>query len=256
MPTIGQIREVIAANLHKATSEFVKGSGATEINLLTLALNNARKVAERFHDFSICRKRGYFTYSGTATDWRSPTWFSGTGTARKVKFWYERVSGTTGDGAYGGVDRTLKALTQDQLARLYAREDYRMAPLEATERYLADSDPAFGLDPLLGQTYVIIEGHNFYIHPATTTTRTVIADAFYWWTDWTSTDSTTDWWTENGAEFLILQAMIEVNRLSQTFVGNVEGNLPPPVKEAQRALGELVQLDKDSTENSIEIDDL
>ena len=253
--TIGQIKEVIAANLHKDTTSFVKGSGATEINLLHLALNNARKVAERFHDFSICRKRGHFSYTGNAIDWRSPTWFSGTGTARKIKFWYERVSGTTSDGAYGGIDRTLKVLTQEQLAKLFARKDYEAAPLETNQRYLAEFDPAYGTDPLLGQNYIIIEGHNFYIHPSTTTTRTVIVDGFYWWPDW-SLDADTDWWTDNGTEYLILQATIEVNRLSQTFVGNVEGNLPPPVKEAQRALGELVQLDKDSTEGSITIEDL
>jgi len=252
---LGQIKEVIAANLHKETSSYVKGSGATEINLLHLALNNARKVAERFHDFSICRKRGHFSYTGTATDWRSPTWFSGTGTARKIKFWYERVSGTSGSGAYGGTDRTLKVLTQEQLARLYAREDYRVAPLETSQRYLSDSDPSFGNDPLLGQNYVIIEGHNFYLHPATTTTRLIVADAFYWWTDW-SANADTDWWIDNGTEFLILQATVELNRLSQTFVGNVEGNLPPPVKEAARALGELVQLDKDSTEGATTIEDL
>ena len=253
--TIGQIKEVIAANLHKSTSDYVKGSGATEINLLHLALNNARKVAERFHDFSICRKRGHFSYTGTATDWRTPTWFSGTGTARKIKFWSERVSGTSGSGAYGGVDRTLKVLTQEQLARLYAREDYRSAPLESVQRYLADADPSWGNDPLLGQNYVIIEGHNFYLHPASTTTRLIVVDAFYWWTDWSANENT-DWWTDYGTEFLILQATVELNRLSQTFVGNVEGNLPPPVKEAARALGELVQLDKDSSEDATTIEDL
>ena len=156
MPTIGQIKEVIAANLHKTTASFVVGSGATQIDLLLLALNNARKVAEKFHDFSICRKRGHFSYSGNAIDWRSPTWFSGTVTARKIKFWYERVGGTTADGPYGGVDRTIKALTQEQLAKLYARKDYEVAPLETTQRYLAEFDPAWGTDPLLGQTYVII----------------------------------------------------------------------------------------------------
>lgn len=255
MPTIGQIKEVLAANLHKSTSDYVKGSGATQVDLLLLALNNARKVAERFHDFSICRKRGHFSYTGTATDWRSPTWFSGTGTARKIKLWYERVSGTTGDGAYGGIDRSLKAISQEQLAKLYAREDYRAAPLESSQRYIADSDPAYGLDPLLGQTHVVIEGNNFYLHPATTTTRTVIVDAFFWFTDW-SANTDTDWWTQQGAEFLILQAMVEANRLTQTFVGNFEGNLAPPIKEAQRALGELVLLDKDSTEGAILLEDL
>lgn len=255
MPTIGQIKEVIAANLHKPLADFVKGSGATEIDLILLALNNARKSAEKFYDFSICRKRGHFSYSGTALDWRSPTWFSGSQSARKIKTWYERVSGTTGDGEYGGTDRVLRALTQEQVAQLYAREDYSRVPLSTTQRYLADAQPAFGNDPLLGQTYVVLEGHHFFIHPSSTTTRTIIVDGFFWWTDWNS-NSDTDWWTTYGAEYLILQAMTEANRLSMTFVGNVEGNLPPPVKEAQRALGELVQLDKDSTEGSVYISDL
>lgn len=255
MPTIGQIKEVIAANLHKSPSDFIKGSGATEINLLLLALNNARQMAEKFHDFSICRKRGHFSYTGTPIDWTSPTWFTGTGTARKIKRWYERVSGAASNGAYGGTDRALKAVSQEQLAALFAREDYREAPLTSTQRYLSDSDPAWGRDPLLGQNYIVIEGFKFYIHPSSTTTRIVIADAFYWWPDW-SADTDTDWWTTYGAEYLILQATIEANRLTVTYVGNQEGNLPPPVKEAQRALGELVQLDKDSTEGAIEINDL
>ncbi len=255
MATIGQIKEVIAANLNKTPAEFVKGSGATEIDLLLLALNNARKVAERFHDFSICRKRGHYTYTSSAIDWRSPTWFSGTGTARKVKTWYERIQGSAASGAYGGIDRALRAVSHEQLAMLYTREDYREAPLMSTQRYLADSDPFYTNDPLLGQTYIVIEGHNFIFHPDTTHSRLVVVDAFYWWADWTA-GTTTDWWTEQGTEFLILQATIEANRLTHTFVGNVEGNLPPPVKEAQRALAELVMLDKDSTENTITLDDL
>lgn len=255
MPTVGQIKEVVAGYLHKPTTEFVKGSGATEIDLLLLALNNARKTAERFHDFSACRKRGHFTVTNGATDWRSPTWFSGSGTARKIRTWYERVSGGTAAGAYGGVDRVMRVLSQDQVARLYAREDYQEAPLWTTERYLSDAASSVSRDPLLGQNYIVLEGNNFYFYPQSTTSKVIVVDGFYWWTAWSSS-STTDWWTENAEEFLIWQTLVEANRLPMLFTGNLEGNLPPPVKEAQAALANLVQADKDSSEGELFIEDL
>ncbi len=254
MPTVGQIKEVVAGYLHKPVSEFVKGSGATEVNLLLLALNNARKTAEKFHDFSICRRRGYFSVTNDAADWRSPTWFSGTGTARKVKTWYERVSGGSAAGAYGGVDRVMRQLTQEQVAKLYAREDYMDAPLWTTERYLSDAASPIARDPLMGQNYIVTEGFNFYFYPQSTTAKVIVADAFYWWPDW-SLDATTDWWTENAEEFLVWQTLVEANRLPMKFV-SAEGNLPPPIKEANEALAKLVQTDKDSTEGHIHLEDL
>jgi len=255
MPSIGQIKEVIAANLHKSTADFMKGSAPNQIDLLLLALNNARKSAEKLHDFSICRKRGYFSHVGQLQSWRNPTWFSGAETARKIKMWYQRVEGSEVDGAFGGVDRVLRAITQDQKAQLYAREDYLEAPLWPNERYVADSESAIGRDPLLSQTYVVLEGHNFYVHPSSTTARLLIVDAFYWWPNWTGNTSD-DWWTEYGTDFLVLQSIVEANMLAQQFVGNVGGNLPPPVKEAGAALANLIQLDKDSTEGGVTLFDL
>ncbi len=255
MPTVAQIKEVVCGYLQKTPTDFVKGSGATEIDLLLLALNNARKTAERFHDFAACRKRGYFSVTDGAVSWQSPTWFSGTGTARKIKTWYERVSGGSAAGAYGGVDRVMRKLTQEQVAKLYAREDYQEAPLWTTERYLSDAESPLARDPLLGQNYIVTEGNNFYFYPQSTTTKVIVVDAFLWWPAWTS-GTTTDWWTENADEFLIWQTMVEANRLPMIFVGNTEGNLPPPVKEANEALAKIVQADKDSTEGDIFIEDL
>jgi hypothetical protein len=50
--------------------------------------------------------------------------------------------------------------------------------------------------------------------------------------------------------------MVEANRLPMIFAGNTEGNLPPPVKEANEALAKIVQADKDSAEGDIFIEDL
>jgi hypothetical protein len=172
-----------------------------------------------------------------------------------VKNWYERVSGGTAAGAYGGTDRVLRALSQEQVVKLYAREDYQRAPLLPNERYLSNAALPIVNDPLLGQHYIVLEGTKFYYYPQSTTTKVIIADAFIWWPNWTA-GTDTDWWTTEGHEFLIWQAMVEANRLPMTFVGNVEGNLPPPVKEAQAALANLIASDKDSSESEIFIEDL
>lgn len=255
--TIGQIKEVIAANLHKTTADFVVGAVATEVDLLLLALNNARKVAEKFHDFSICRKRGYLSVL-TSANWTTPTWFSvptPTVVMRKVKNWFLRVEGTGASGEFGGVDRAIRAISQDQVSALYSRQDYRDAPLNPALRYASDSDANSIEQPLMGQTYVIIDGRRVLLYPTPTVAQVVVVDGFHWWTDWT-VDADTDWWTDYGAEFLIYRAMVEANRLVTQFVGNQEGNLAPPQKEADRSLAELVSLDMDSTDGSINIFDL
>jgi hypothetical protein len=43
---------------------------------------------------------------------------------------------------------------------------------------------------------------------------------------------------------------VEANKLIEKFVGNVEGNLPPPTKDVERALAQLIATDEDSTDAS------
>jgi hypothetical protein len=253
--TIGQIHASIAAYLRKPIADFVIGSGATQTDLLYLALNNARKAAEKARDFSICRKRGYFSIT-TSANWTAPTWFDATSVvARKVKNWYVRTTGTGASGEFGGIDRAVKAVTLDQISSLYRRSDYATVPMDSNQRYAADFDTTFGLDPLLGQTYIIIDGQRCQLHPVPTTAQVIVVDAYFWYPDWT-TGTTDDWWTKYGSEYLLYKGMVEANRLNQMFAGNVEGNLPPPVREAQNALDELIKLDIDSTESSATIEDL
>lgn len=255
--TVGQLKAVVAGYLKKPVADFVVGSGATSTDLLLLALNNARKVAEKFYDFSICRKRGYLSIT-TNGDWTAPTWFTTptpTVTMRKVKNWYLRTSGTGADGEFAGTDRVLRAITKDQEVALYARRDYLNYPTSPQARYPNDSQFPASEQPLLGQTYIIVDGRRFQINPTPSSSQLIVLDGFFWWNNWTS-DADTDWWTTTAEEFLMYRTMVEANRLSQMFVGNMEGNLPPPTKEADRSLAELVELDRDSTEGSIQIQDL
>lgn len=244
---IGQLKTLIAAYLHKEASSFVKGTGADQVDLLLVALNNARKSAEREHDFATCLKGGYYTVGATGANWATGItwWDAGTQAMRKVKNWYLRGNDGIAGGEYGN-DAILRATDKDTKMKAQASLDYSSP--RSIERYPGTVATGFD-DPLLGQTYVILNGHKVALHPRPTSDQILTVDACFWWPSWTlSTEE--DWFTENGEEYLMLQGIVEANKLIEKFVGNVEGNLPPPTKDVQRALEQLIATDEDSTDAS------
>jgi len=244
---IGQLKTLIAAYLHKEASSFVKGTGADQVDLLLVALNNARKSAEREHDFAACLKGGYYTVGATGANWTTGIiwWDAGTQKVRKVKNWYLRGSDGTASGEYGN-DTPLRATDKDTKTKAQASLDYSSP--RSIERYPGTVATGFD-DPLLGQTYVILNGQKVSLHPVPTSDQILTVDACFWWPNWT-TSTEEDWFTQNGEEYLMLQGIVEANKLIQKFVGNVEGNLPPPTKDVERALAQLIATDEDSTDAS------
>lgn len=244
---IGQLKTLIAAYLHKETSTFVKGSGADQVDLLLVALNNARKTAERAHDFAACLKGGYYTVGSNGITWTEDiTWWDASESrVRKVKNWYLRGTDGIAGGEFGN-DTILRATDKDTKARAQAALDYSSSL--SVDRFPGTVTTEYD-DPLLGQTYIIINGHKASLHPRPTSNQIITVDACFWWPDWTaSTDE--DWFTENGEEYLMLQGIMEANKLVSQFIGNVEGNLPPPTKDVDRALEQLISCDEDSTDHS------
>lgn len=244
---IGQLKTLIAAYLHKETSMFVKGTGGDQVDLLLVALNNARKTAERVHDFATCLKGGYYTVGATGANWATGItwWDAGTQKVKKVKNWFLRGSDGVAGGEFGN-DTILRATDKDTKVKAQASLDYSgMANLERYPGTLASNRS----DPLLGQTYVILNGQRVLLHPTPTSDQILTVDACFWWPNWTSSNDD-DWFTQNGEEFLMWQGIVEANRLASQFVGNVEGNLPPPTKDADRALEQLIATDEDSTDQS------
>lgn len=248
---IGQLKTSIASYLHQAdVSTFVKGSGADQVDLLLVALNNARRLAEREHDFAACLKGGYYSVGATGANWTTGItwWDAGAQKVRKVKNWYLRGSDGIAGGEYG-TNTILRATDKDTLVKAQASLYYSSpGSLDRYPGTLAATATDWN-DPLLGQNYVILNGPRVSYHPVPTSTQILPVDAYFWWPAWTaSTDD--DWFTDYGSEFLMYQGIIEANKLLSVFVGNVEGNLPPPTKDAERALAQLIATDEDSTDAS------
>jgi hypothetical protein len=93
--TVAEIQGAVAMYLQRSVSKFdVSGTGA---NLLLVAMNNARKYAERKHNWSVCRKKGYLSVTtGNKVSWAAPTWFdAGTEVMKEGKHWWLRSTTDT-----------------------------------------------------------------------------------------------------------------------------------------------------------------
>ncbi len=244
---VGQLKTLIAAYLHETDmAKYVKGTGADQVDLLLVALNNARRTAEREHDFAACLKGGYYSVGASGANWvTGVTWWDvGTQKVRKVKNWYLRGSDGIAGGEYGN-NTIIRGLDNDTKVKAQAALNYNglVCPSQA------EAGNNFYSDPLLGQSHVVINGQKIKLYPTPTTTQILPVDACFWWPDWT-TSTEDDWFTEYGSEYLMLQGIVEVNKLLSVYVGNEPGNLPPPMKDLERALTQLIATDEDSTDAS------
>lgn len=180
----GELADIVSMYLKKTLTGF-DVTGATGQNLVFNALNNARKKAERAHDFSICRQRGYLSVTSKA-DWTSPTWFPGyeAGAMRKGVNWWVRTGGTTGV-EFSGTDTPLRVVGMDTVSRLERNRSYEFSTTDSERRYLDDGTNYWD-HPLLGQTHGITRGKWLELYPSSASARVVIVDGYRWWPSWSN----------------------------------------------------------------------
>lgn len=188
MSTLLNIQRQIAMYLKKSLVDF-DVSGDTEQNLVLTALNNARKHAERLHDFSVCRQRGYFSFANK-TAWDSPTWYDGaTEKLRKGKLWDLRTTGDIGS-EFSGTNIPLKMVRSDTKHQLESRRAYDAAVSDFERRALPDSTLLFD-HPFLNQVYVMTRGKWLEYYPFSSETKNIMVDGYRWWPEWTASTVST-----------------------------------------------------------------
>lgn len=224
------IRDGIELYINRALTDFTKNS----TDLVTVALNHARKRAERAHDFTCTRVEAKIVldaYSGalmsdatltddeeTAVDLRSikGAFYSGDGLWRRPM-------------QYKLKDTLVQTIQDSDDAVLY-NDDVR---------YPGDWQPNCGL-------YTLVKsGLRLYVYPGARvagTDVTVYLDAYKWMEPYEDEDSE-DWFSENASEYLMWQAIVELNHLAKEFVPRQQGNLTPPQDRANEALATLIATD-------------
>ena len=181
--TVAEIQSVVASYLQRTVDKF--DVAGTDVNLLLVAMNNARKYAEKRHNWSFSRKKGYFsvtTSNKVALD--SPTWFDGgTEKMKEGKHWWLRGSSNVSSETMD-VDKVLKVIDQGVKYRLESGQEYEgWGENWEEERLMRVSGTAH---PLLMQSHAITRGKWLELYPVPTETKIVVVDGFYWWENWES----------------------------------------------------------------------
>lgn len=181
--TVAEIQSVVAMYLQRSVAKFdVTGTGA---NLILVAMNNARKYAERRHNWSVCRKKGYLSVT-TANEvaWDSPTWFGGgTEKMKEGKHWWLRGDATDTTNKVSTTDCPIKILGHGVKHVVETKQNYEAWGEDYAElRQLRESS---SWHPMLNQPHGVVRGKWLELYPKPTATQVLVVDGYHWWADWT-----------------------------------------------------------------------
>ena len=234
---VGEIKKAVAAYLEKPVTDFSKSG----VDLLLIALNNARKYAERMHDFSHLHAYGKLMLpageSGVALSAATTTG----GTAVSVKTLlnvYRR---------YDSGDLPLSLMEKSALVSLQRESNDRTLWDSDTVRAMADYDT--GPNEILHRKIYRL-GNILYLHPTPAESIELRIDYVSWAPNYT-VDAGTDFFTESAQDYMIFQTIVEVNHFTGTFAYRAEGSLPPPDKIAEKLLEAVIEQDKSSQNDGI-----
>lgn len=180
--TVAEIQGAVAMYLQRSVAKFdVSGTNA---NLLLVAMNNARKYAERRHNWSVCRKKGYLSVTtGNKVSWDSPVWFdAGMEKLKEGKHWWLRSTTDTVN-EWHTSDVPLKVIQHGVKHVVETKRQYQ-AMGDEWEAYVSDTNST--CHPLLNQSHGVLRGKWLELYPRPTVTTQVVVDGYYWWPNWTT----------------------------------------------------------------------
>lgn len=234
---VGEIKKAVAAYLEKPVADFSKNG----VDLLLIATNNARKFAERMHDFAHLHAYGKLILpsgeSGVALSAATDT----SDVAVSVKTLlnvYRR---------YDGGDLPLSLMEKSALTYLQRESNERTMWDSDTIRAMADYDTS--PNQVLHRR-IFRHGNTLYLHPVPSEEIELRIDYVGWASDYTG-DTSTDFFTESAQDYMIFQSIVEVNHFTGTFAYRAEGSLAPPEKIAERLLQAVIDQDKSSLDDGI-----
>jgi len=220
MATVGEIRKQVQFYLHStAMSE-------DQTDIFMLELNSARVKAERLHDFAVSLQTSTASVNpSTGADLSAATYTDGHRFKALVDV-YTTV---------GGVSQPMDVVTKHG-NNVQVRDQNRRKLWTFQENWrTSDSWPT-------RSPKVLLEGHYIFLDPVPAAATDVDFVAYTWFPDYVNDDDT-DWFTENGGDYLKWATIVALNHHFQVFVTRQEGSLAPPERASNEALEALIRLD-------------
>lgn len=225
MATIGELKSRISKYIQVPAAEFAEDG----YDLLLGELNNARKAAERLRDWH-CEERYLSVVVDPTTGgaWADATTLATGETVKLVKQYYILQN---------AVDVPLLHISKKMHANAKRRR-FKAASWDYNTRFRGD----YGNMTADRSPKIYVEAQTIYLDPTPSIDSTVNMDAFVWLADY-SLDSDTDWFTDNGADYLVWASLVALNYMTGTYAPRQEGVVPPPERMRDEAFLALASLD-------------
>lgn len=235
MATIVDIQNFLGSYVNRTAIADLNPTNLTpagiNVDLGLMAINNARRTAERLRDWKLSEVTAYLSVPSTGGALTACHLVVNLGdTAFSVK-----SVQTVGLPISGGAYQPVEFMTEDAFTNRI-RSQIGRAPYDAalTLAQLGVSNP----NPLAYQ-----RGQSIYLSPITATT-TVQLGATRWLADYT-TGADSDWFTLYAPEYLGWAALVELNRLYKVFIPKTDTNIDEAsiITERDRTLESILAWD-------------
>lgn len=220
--TIRELKSVIATYLQRPIDKLTVD---TPVDLVLVAINNARRSAQYLHDFNAQKVEAQIAVDASEGGLISSAKLIGTDIPVALK---ELITfSVLRDGQYRPIYHRPKKNHQAEIQLFDSVRNYDRYPSVESSRTTSSSE-------------VIIFGDRVYFSPSKT--ETLFIDGIAWLPDYTN-DSPPDIFLTHGAEYLQWAAICELNYFTQTYSPGLDGNLGPPTKARDQALQRLIAWD-------------
>jgi hypothetical protein len=229
--TVATLEKALRGYLQQADSELLKEG----LDLVTLAMNNARKRAELKHDWTFAEVYAYVTTDSTGNASLSSALLVSDDSAvnlRQVQQYYLYNSTQAKDIPLLHRPKRSFAIKATELNESTARTDF-------DTRYPGDT-PTGGTE--VTRPEIAELGDDIEVMPNPTAAVTIRMDAFKWMADYDEVTDT-DFFITHGFNYMLFAGLVELNKLTKTFVPQEEGNLPEPKRERDEELDTLIAHD-------------
>lgn len=235
--TLTQIKDAVAAYLHRTTDELTVNS----VDLGLVALNHVRNQAELNHNFGFTRKLAQVSVDGvTGGSLDNAVDVDGAPINGQPPVAVKSIIDIGVADSVGNISPIEWTSGEDSANR--TRQDNPFSIM----RYPTDAQALCGP---VGQRRVVFAGNQIHLFPRSPdTTLVLLMDVYSFTSDWTDTSLSptatfTTPWVTHGSNYLIWAAVIQLNHMFKDFVFRQEGNLPPPQTLADNALESMKMWD-------------
>lgn len=223
MSNVLQIKQEVAEYLQIPVEDLVRNG----VDLGLSAMNKARKKAEKLHEWNVTKTSLHLPLTGL-----KGSWVEG----------YETIGGSS---VLIKQPETFYLLNSDGVTtplRHLTKKDVAFKSIRSSRFNLSKFRPNTSPSFSSCQNVVILNGFNFELAVEPPSSQTLWCDCWKWVSDYED-DTDTDFFTEHGSEYLMWRIVVDTNHIFKTFTPQQEGNLSPPEKRVQEALGDLIEMD-------------